>query len=111
MYGAAVNGLTEYEIPEGVTGTGHRLFRDCKFTKVTLPASLEKIGNLFFEDCDKLQVVYCKAVVPPTQGEDYNIFLYCSKIPTIYVPRASVEAYKTATGWSQYADKIVGYDF
>ena len=111
MYGAAVNGLTEYEIPEGVTGTGYRLFRDCKFTKVTLPASLEKIGNIFFEDCDKLQVVYCKAIVPPAQGTDYNIFLYCSKIPTIYVPRASVEAYKTATGWSQYADKIVGYDF
>lgn len=111
LYGAAVNGLTEYEIPEGVTGTDYRLLRSCKFTNVTLPASLEKIGNNFFESCNKLQVVYCKAIVPPAQGTDYNIFLYCSKIPTIYVPRASVEAYKTATGWSQYADKIVGYDF
>lgn len=29
----------------------------------------------------------------------------------IYVPRASVEAYKTAEYWSDHADYIVGYDF
>ena len=29
----------------------------------------------------------------------------------IYVPAASVEAYKAADGWSDYADYIVGYDF
>ena len=29
----------------------------------------------------------------------------------IYVPTESVEAYKSADGWSKYADDIVGYDF
>ena len=29
----------------------------------------------------------------------------------IYVPMDSVEAYKSAEGWSIYADAIVGYDF
>ena len=29
----------------------------------------------------------------------------------IYVPRASVDAYKAADGWSDYANYIVGYDF
>ena len=29
----------------------------------------------------------------------------------IYVPQESVEAYKNADGWSNYADAIVGYDF
>lgn len=29
----------------------------------------------------------------------------------IYVPTESVEAYKTATYWSDYADAIEGYDF
>ena len=29
----------------------------------------------------------------------------------IYVPMESVEAYKSAYGWSDYADSIVGYDF
>lgn len=27
------------------------------------------------------------------------------------VPRESVKAYKSADGWSDYADYIVGYDF
>jgi hypothetical protein len=29
----------------------------------------------------------------------------------IYVPMESVNAYKSATHWSNYADAIVGYDF
>ncbi len=29
----------------------------------------------------------------------------------IYVPTASVDAYKSAEYWSNYADYIVGYDF
>ena len=29
----------------------------------------------------------------------------------IYVPTASVEAYKSAEGWSEYAKYIEGYDF
>jgi hypothetical protein len=29
----------------------------------------------------------------------------------IYVPTESVDAYKTADGWSKHADAIVGYDF
>ena len=30
---------------------------------------------------------------------------------TIYVPRNSVEAYKSAGYWETYASAIVGYDF
>lgn len=29
----------------------------------------------------------------------------------IYVYRTSVDDYKAASGWSKYADSIVGYDF
>ncbi len=29
----------------------------------------------------------------------------------IYVPMESVEAYKSADSWADYADSIVGYDF
>lgn len=111
LYGAAVHGSTEYEIPEGVKGVAYKIFHFCTFTKATLPASLESVSRDMFRNCDKLREVYCKAIVPPAYGADYDIFAGCAKIPTIYVPRASVEAYKTATGWSQYADKIVGYDF
>ena len=111
LYGAAAHGLTEYEIPEGVKGVAYKIFHFCTFTKATLPASLESVSNNLFRNCDKLREVYCKAIVPPAYGADYDIFAGCAKISTIYVPRASVEEYKAATGWSQHADKIVGYDF
>ena len=30
---------------------------------------------------------------------------------TIYVPTESVDTYKSASYWSNYAEEIVGYDF
>lgn len=35
-----------------------------------------------------------------------NIFMYSLQLPYIYVPDSSVEAYKTATNWSNFADRI-----
>lgn len=37
--------------------------------------------------------------------------MFASKVRTIYVPRNSVDAYKAADGWKEYADDIEGYDF
>jgi hypothetical protein len=34
-----------------------------------------------------------------------------TNIQAIYVPTGSVEAYKAASYWNGYADKIEGYDF
>ena len=42
------------------------------------------------------------STTPPT----YNSTLTDCPIETIYVPDSSVDAYKTATGWSQFADKF-----
>ena len=49
------------------------------------------------------------------EDTDGNITQY-SSFPVnpsmkIYVPRNSVSVYRSATGWSNYADYIVGYDF
>ncbi len=109
LWGAAVYGLKEYSVSEGVKRIAYRILRACKFEKVTLPASLEHLEGHVFENCDALRQLYCKAVVPPTMGD--KIFLYCSQIPTIYVPASSVNAYKTAEGWKDYADNIAGYNF
>lgn len=45
---------------------------------------------------------------PPTLGS--SVFSSTS-VASIHVPQASIEAYKSASGWSKYAGKIVGYDF
>jgi hypothetical protein len=53
--------------------------------------------------------VYCKSTTPPTGGN--GMFGGNAANRKIYVPTASVNAYKSATYWSDYADYIVGYDF
>lgn len=45
-----------------------------------------------------------EATVPPTLGS--GALDYMKTAPTIYVPSASVDAYKAASGWSTYASNI-----
>ncbi|MBQ8272013.1 MAG: hypothetical protein IJZ09_03280, partial [Tidjanibacter sp.] len=44
-------------------------------------------------------------------GKDGMFDLHTGHIPIIYVPTESVEAYKTAEYWSEYADYIEPYQF
>ena len=88
-----------------ITEIGKECFRDCKsLLSAILPASLTKLGDSVFYGSTNLTTVVCKAVTPPTIGG--SVFAYTKAELIIYVPDDSVEAYKTATNWSAYADKI-----
>ena len=51
-----------------------------------------------------LSSITIEAITPPTLGaEAFLVDIYLSHI---YVPAASVDAYKEAAGWSDYADII-----
>ena len=99
--------LTSVTIPNSVTSIGDTAFMYCSnLTSITIPNSVTSIGNYAFELCDSLASVYCKATTPPTLGEDNNVFTDNAPNRKIYVPSASVDAYKTADGWKDYADSI-----
>ena len=110
-------GLIEYTIPDGATTIGRSAFwwysettgKESILESVTIPDSVTSIGNSAFNKCSSLKEVYCKPTTPPTGGS--LMFNYNATDRKIYVPAASVEAYKAADGWSDYADYIVGYDF
>ena len=103
-------GVTEYTIPDNITSIESYALGGCNsITSVTIPDSVTWIGFNVFWCCNSLTSVYCKATTPPTL--DYYAFDYNGSGLKIYVPAASVEAYKCATNWSQYASAIVGYDF
>ena len=73
---------------------------------------MDTIGENAFYGCTSLTSVYCKAATPPDlDWWEVTAFVNNASGRKIYVPRASVNAYKNDEDWSQYADAIVGYDF
>ena len=102
--------LTSVTIPEGVTEIGSQAFAVCtSLTSVTIPASVTSVSYLAFAHCSSLKEVYCKPTTPPTG--DSSMFYDNASGRKIYVPTESVDAYKSAEYWSDYADYFEGYDF
>lgn len=98
------HGLTSATIGNGVTSIGDGAFMDCTgLTSVTIPDDVTSIDTLAFYGCSSLTSITLKSTTPPTLGS--------GAIPTtiekIIVPKSAINAYKAATVWSQYADKIV----
>ncbi len=120
---ANCSGLTGVILPDSITKISGTTFSGTGLTSITIPDSVTEIGNSAFAECRGLINVYCKASTPPTVGEDAFKYMYWDIESlsmdfimknlncTIYVPRASVETYKSATNWKDYDSQIVGYDF
>lgn len=95
--------LTSVTIPSGVTSINYSTFEGCSsLTSMEIPSGVTSIYNKAFYDCGSLTSISINAIVPPTLGSYVFNYTNCP----IYVPSESVEAYKTATNWSAYADRI-----
>ena len=91
------------KIPSGVTDMEYT-FGGCTslVNAPEIPSGVTNMNYTFY-GCTSLKEVTFLHTTPPR----YNNALYgCSKLETIYVPDSAVSAYKTATGWSQFASKI-----
>ncbi|MBR4380019.1 MAG: leucine-rich repeat protein [Bacteroidaceae bacterium] len=96
--------LTTIQLPEGLTTIDGAAFQNSGLEVINIPASVTSIVSNAFTACNHLESVYCWATVPPKMGS--NVFVSSSGF-VIYVPAGSVADYKEASGWSEYADRIV----
>ena len=69
---------------------------------IDIPEGVTSIGNSAFSGCHSLTSFTCLATNPPALGSK----AFNDMNGTIYVPAASVEAYKAADGWKDYASQI-----
>ncbi len=69
----------------------------------TIPSSVKYVNGYAFEGCFNLNSVYVLAETPPQLD-----WLYIPENITFYVSSESVEKYKSAEFWKDYADKIQG---
>lgn len=92
-------------IPDGVTHIGGYAFFGTAITTITIPSSVTNIDSMAFFSVNN---VYCMPTTPPTLVMPVFMGGGDSKI---YVPASSVDVYKAADGWSDYAGIIEGYDF
>ena len=99
LYAFAPAGLEEYTIPEGVQRILSGLTWLWGVEAITLPQSL---SDIYILTSTYLKRLTCLAQTPPSISAQFEL----TNIEAIYVPEASVEAYKSANGWSNYADRI-----
>ena len=96
--------LTNVTIPSGVTSIGSSAFQTCSgLTSVTIGNGVTSIGLSAFRNCISLTSITVEATTPPTLGT--KPFDSTNNCP-IYVPPESVDAYKSASGWSKIASRI-----
>ena len=110
LHSFAPAGLTSYTISSNVTLIDCCAFDNCSsLDSIIIPNSVICISTFAFQNCSSLTSVYCKPSTPPNGG--VYMFKDNASGRKIYVPAGSVDAYKTADGWKDYADAIVGYEF
>ena len=94
--------LTDITIPESVTNIGEWAFYGCSsLTDITIPEGVMSIGVGAFYGCSSLTAITCNAITPPTIGGTFN---EVDKSIPLYVPAGSVEAYKSASYWSEFSN-------
>ena len=90
-----------------VTSIGNNAFRFCSgLTSVSIP-NATSIGGSAFYGCNSLTTIYVGTNTSTVcKLSSTSAFKNCTALTNIYVPASLVDNYKSATNWSNYADKI-----
>ena len=104
--------MDELTLNEGLERLDAFAFEDCaNIERIVIPSTVTKVGSPIFYSCFGLEELVLLPIVPPSVSEecDGEGHLWGDDIDVrIIVPQSSVEAYRTAPMWRNYASMIVG---
>ena len=99
--------LISINISENVIMIGRGAFFGCSgLENINIEGKLNSIEDSAFSSCINLKKFILKSHEPPNIAS--NAFIGCNNDFKIYVPSGSVEAYKNAEVWKEYANNIFG---
>ena len=105
--------LKKITIPSSVTRIEGSAFGGCSsLESIVIPSSVVYIGGFAFGECSSLIEIIVNSQTPPelyynSAAGEYTSFIKNAPGRLFKVPSGSVNTYKAATGWSNYADSIV----
>lgn len=93
--------LKDITLNEGLESIGRMTFSSCAaLTTISFPATLKSIGMMALYGCSNVTSVTSLAIVPPATFD--NAFEDVVEKAALYVPEASIAAYKAADGWKTF---------
>lgn len=89
---------------KNLTVIANQMFNGCtSLTFVELGENVTSLLYRAFNNCKGIETIVCRAVTPPTFDQ---AFYGMNSTFVIYVPDESVNAYKEASGWTEFASRI-----
>ena len=100
--------LASIDIPNSVTTIGEQAFYDCtSLASVNIGESVTTIGDGAFLFCDAITSVTCLAKECPVCDRDTRFDMFSVyNTATLYVPKQSIDAYKTTDPWSNFVNVV-----
>ncbi len=95
-------------IPDNIVTIARDAFYGATFTEITIPASVQHIGDIAFGHCNNLNAfrVLCETPCSLDDGvfneSSHNVFQYA----TLYVPKGCKAAYEKADVWKNFTNIV-----
>ena len=94
--------VTQVNFDQALTTIGAHAFENSVLTTLTLPATIETIGEDAFKNVTTLTSITCNAVTPPAVVFDDAVYAAISESGNITVPEEALAAYQADENWGRF---------